>query len=564
MARALNTRRYHHRFVHKLAILTLMLLPWAAVAVHSQGFMVQPMRIDISGRAGQTLRVPLELRNTSGDQARLLEIRTTHLGQKPNGQWGIAAEDPATAAGFSVSALDWLELAEERVNIDPLSAGEVDLSIRVPYGAGGTYVAGVLVDSPPPPGQAGIGVRMRFIIPVIVEIVGRPVRRQVSISNVEMRYTSTDGNGPKSTYVMLGITNEGRTFPRIRGTVQVEVWSNGRWRHVTRVEYRELGIMPGVRLSLPEDLQRRLPSGKYRLRADLRVDGRRTPPLTRELAFEGDPEADLLAYDQVLTLSPEMLTLDVAPGATRTNIVSITNPSDEAISVSAAALTPQGLQGVAMGDVVGETLSAAPWLQIRPSEFTLRPNGRQNVRVISRIPREGVKHGHYYALLQLETWYQDGQSAGETTSKAHLVNAAVSSSPAGTIERVLLSEVDAEAGEYAVSGRFINVGNVHLKPAVRAQVLDPRGFERLGTELSGERGYLLPLENRDFGGKLDLSRLGDGYYALQLSAEYAEEETTSRRLPIRVERTAAGELSVRILSNSEDEHRNPAVEPQRE
>ncbi len=533
------------------ALLPLIVLLFASIMpAYGQGFMVNPMRIDVEGRPGQTLRVPLELRNTAGNRNQILEVNATHLGQTERGQWGVSNEDPGTSAGFSVSAMDWLDIPQDRVDIGPLEAEEVDLLINIPQNARGTYVAGLLVESPPPEGQSGISVRMRFIIPVIVEIQGRSVRQQVSISDVEMEFVESDDGA--STYLTLGILNEGRTFPRVRGTVQVDKESDGRWRTVTRAEYREVGIVPGVQLALLQDLERRLPSGTYRLRADIQVDGRRVAPLVEEITFEGDADADLLAFDQTLTLSPDMLELNVSPGATRTSIITVTNPSDEPITVNATALTPDGLRNVAMGDITGEQLSAASWVEMRPSQFTLRPNGRQNLRVVSSVPRDDLNHANYYAILKLESSYADGQSAGETTSTAHLTNSQVGASPRGSLERVSLTELDAEEGSYAVSARFINIGNVHLEPRLRAQILNPRGRERVGVDLGSDGGFLLPLETREFGGELEAGGLDEGFYALRLTAEFAERENITRQYPVEVTRNAAGELTIEILEDEDD------------
>ena len=116
--------------------------------------------------------------------------------------------------------------------------------------------------------------------------------------------------------------------------------------------------------------------------------------------------------------------MKVVPGATRTTILSIENTSADPVKIDMQARTPRGLLGVQMGDLVGTALSAEPWTKIEPSSFTLRGNGRQNVRVVSTVPETGVTYPNYYADLVLDGKYADGQSAGETSSTIHLANAA--------------------------------------------------------------------------------------------------------------------------------------------
>ncbi len=534
------------RFLYGAILFFVLLAP----PVYSQGFMVNPMRIDVSGRPGQTLRVPLELINTTGSRNQILQVIPTHLGQTPAARWGVSSDAPTTSSGDAVSARDWLEIPIDTVDINPLERKVVDLLIQIPFDARGTYVAGLLVESPPTPGQTGISVQISYFIPVIVDIEGRPARQQVSVSGVTMNYVE-DGDDP-TTILTLNIDNEGRTFPRIQGTVHVEYLMDGRWRSVTRVDYRELGIVPGVSLSLEQDLERRLPSGEYRLRADLQVEGRRTAPFVVEIAFKGDDRTDLLALDQTLQLNPPLVRFDVAPGATRTNVVTITNPSEETILVDASVHTPPTLQGIMMGDTTGEMLSSASWMEIRPASFRLPPNGRQSIRVVSLIPRDGVDRGNYYATVKLVSRYTDGQSAGEMTSVAHLVNSAVDMDAGGMVERVALTQLD-EGDTYSISSRFVNIGNVHLVPRLSAAILDRLGHPVLEVDLSGNDGFLLPMGTRNFGSEMDLSGLDEGIYALQVSAVFGDENKTVRRQQlIEIEKNSDGFQRIQVLEENPD------------
>ena len=90
----------------------------------------------------------------------------------------------------------------------------------------------------------------------------------------------------------MSIANSGQTFSRVRGDLTVERQNGGRWRVVTRVPVKERGIIPGVTLNLGGDLERRLPSGAYRLRADLFVDGRRVAPMQKTIEFRRRSERD--------------------------------------------------------------------------------------------------------------------------------------------------------------------------------------------------------------------------------------------------------------------------------
>jgi hypothetical protein len=481
----------------------------------AQGFMVKPMRMDVDARAGETVEIPLEIRNTAGDETRIIDLRLVELTQSINGAWKIIEAGSPESGSTEYSSLSWASLSAPRVEFAPLQPGTVNVRVDVPADAKGFYVVGIIAETPIPEDATGVFVRVRFLIPLIIEIRGRPVRQQVSLGDIVMTLVAADGQQP-TTFVHFQPRNSGRTYSRIRGKLSVERESSGRWRPITVAEFDEMGILPGVHLDLQEDIQRRLPSGKYRLRGELFVDGRRVTPLEKEVDFAGDPNVSELAYDTALVLQPDLVDLEVVPGATRTTIVRIENPGEDAVSVNIQAQTPRSLRGVAMGEILGTALSAEPWTEIRPTNFTIRAGGWQNVRIVSRVPRDGVSYPHYYADLVLEGTYSDGQSAGETKSKVHLANARLNSQVDGVIEQVALS-LGEEPSQYFVELRFANTGNVHFDPPVHAYVLNARGVQIRDVFLSGEQGTLLPLGKRTYSGELDLAGLEPGYYALRLS-----------------------------------------------
>jgi len=480
----------------------------------AQGFMVKPMRMDIVAPPGRMIEVPLQIRNTAGSEVRAIDLRLAELSQNAAGGWRLAEGDAADEVVASYSSLAWTTLSQQRAEIAPLEPAEIVLRLQVPANARGAYFAAIVAETPMPEDPTGVFVRVRFVIPVIVEIEGRPVRQQVALDDVVMVYAEGAEGNPATTTAGLRVTNQGRTFSRVKGRVAVERQSGERWRPVTRFDLRERPIIPGLSLDLGQDLERRLPSGTYRLRGELSVDGRRIAPLEKEIVFEGDPNIDALAYDTALILEPAVIDMSILPGATRTTAIRIQNPGSDPVKVSAASSTPQSLIGVELRNVTGSMLSAAPWTEVVPAEFTIRPGGRQNIRVISRVPKQGVHFPHYYADLTLSGTYADGQSAGETRSMVHLAHAGAESVVGGAVETMSLAEAD-DPGQFFAQLRFANLGNTHVTPAVRLFLLNAQGGQMRNTPLAGEEGLLLPLAKRTFSGSLDLKNIEPGYYALR-------------------------------------------------
>ena len=533
------TRRFLARIIQALACALLLLVADPAGA--QQNLIVRPMKVEAAIPANRTARVSLSVRNSNQTRAETLDIAAVELVQNRKGDWsGFSPGELETRSGDwkQFSNREWIELPFDTLEIEPGAAAEIPLRINIPRDARGTYFSAVTVQTrapEAPEGPASFTVNFRFLIPIIIEIEGRPVRQRIQVADLDMVFTGDDPafDGP-TTLAMFHIANEGRSFPRIQGQMLIEREFNGRWRQVTRFAVPKQGIAPGVKLALKQDLERRLPSGTYRLRGDLSVDGRRIAPLVKEIQFEGDPSIDALAYDTALTLDPEMVELSVAPGATRTAALTIENPGEDAVDVAIGAITPHPLRGVAIGALRGEDLSAAPWIQVRPAAFTIRPGGRRNVRIMSRVPREGVAHPNYYAALVLTGRYGDGQSAGETRSTIHLMRKEVESTASGVIERLTLAEGE-DPSQYVLQTRFTNTGNTHLEPRVNGQLANERGAIVQSARLTGEEDWLLPLEMRDYAGIVDFSNITSGDYTLGVMVEFGEAERARKQIPIRVD-----------------------------
>lgn len=160
------------------------------------------------------------------------------------------------------------------------------------------------------------------------------MRQQIELSDVILHYGPLDKYHPEpTTTAALEIVNNGRTFSRVRGQIFVDRLSGKQWRPVTRIDVAERGIVPGVTLELGDDLHRRLPSGKYRLRGQLYVDGRRVKPIEKEIAFGGDPAVDAVAYDTSLLLEPSAIQISLVPDATRTTTLRIENSGEYPVRI---------------------------------------------------------------------------------------------------------------------------------------------------------------------------------------------------------------------------------------
>ncbi|MBT3201626.1 MAG: hypothetical protein HN350_17120 [Phycisphaerales bacterium] len=500
--------------------------------VRGQGFMVKPMKMEYAPRAGTKVKKVLELRNTLENVTRSLDLRLVELSQGTKGAWRIIEPGSGVDTSKLPSCLKWIKLSANKVDVKPLAMESVTVEVNIPASARGYYMAGIIAQTRPKANAKGINVVVRFLIPVLVDIQGRPVRQKIELSDIGMVYKEATAKAVPTTLVNLGISNKGRTYSRIQGQVKLEYLSKERWRPVSRAEYKKMGIMPGVVLSLDSDIKKRLPSGKYRLSAFLYVDGRRIKPLNKEVEFKGDPKVTSLATDTALVLEPTQVDLKCVPGSTRTTVIKVENASEDTVTIQAGAALPPSLAGVALGKLKGVELSCAPWLRVSPAKFTLRGGRKQNVRLIVRMPKDKASYSNYYGLLGLKASYPDGQSAGTTTSLVTVTNSKVEAKPAARIDNITLA--GGEGSAYIIQIRGANLGSVHFLPKCRVALLDVRGQAVTQSILNGEPGIMLPLATRSFSSEMDFKDVKVGVYQLQASLDFASGEAATHRIRVRV------------------------------
>lgn len=515
-----------------------------------QNVMVRPMRVEASVPANRTVRVNLQVTNRHATRTERVNVEAVELVQDRNGTLRLVEPDSEEAARMgplSASNLGWLELPQDTIIVPPGTTVNVPVVMRVPFDAQGTYASAVILrtEAPPVPPPSGANapevaftISFGFSVPLILTIEGRPVRQDIAPTGLAMEVvtptTLDDGTMSRpSTLVSMEIANRGRTHSALRGEVVVEARSGSNWRTIARGALAERKILPGVTLELGSDLGRQLPSGEYRLIGNLFVDGRQMPRIERVVQFEGDPEADALAFETALSLEPRVLRIDGIPGATRATTLEVGNPGDLPLTLSFSLELPQGLRGVAMGELMGEELSAAEWSEVRPASVTIPPGQRRNVRVTSRLPREGLDQAAYYADIVIDARFPDGQSAGETRSSLRVRQEQVAAAPAGLIDRFGISIGEAPS-EYILQARLVNSGNIEIAPQVTADLITAIGESVQRWRLSGVGAEMLPLAVRDLSGLADLSQVEPGDYTLLVAAEIDGRRIAERQIAIRV------------------------------
>lgn len=525
----------HSQLVCTIGIIIVSVLLSAGPAFGQ--FMVQPMTINLAPRPARTTSTTFKLQNYDVNDTQIVDMSLVDLTQWPDGTWRFIMPEEEFDRSTLSSCRSWLKLNKTSIEVKPLRIVSVGLTIKVPSRTRGFYFAGILVTTRPTIFvDAEVSVSVQYLVPVILEIQsGRTMRHKIDLHDVGMSFSEPNGLNPATTLLSVNIENNGGTFSSLKVFGRVRNFTNGHWRDITKMEFRDAGIIPGAKLMLESNIGRSLPSGRYKVAAGLYVDGIRVRVVEKELSFVGDPTIQKVASDVALAVTPaEAVVKGLLPGATRTTVVRVRNDSDETVNVKAHLSVPPLLHGAIFGDLIGDELDCSGWLKMMPEQFKLRRGGRQNIRVTAKMPKDSNKHACYYALLSLNATYPDGQNAGVKTSYICVLNNSVEAIPIAQPARLTVSAT--EESRYIIIAKFANYGNIHYTPRCNATITTLTGFA-VGKPIllsSSSVGAMLPIESRSFSGVADLKDYSAGVYNVIATITYAPGEETTYQIPIRV------------------------------
>lgn len=499
-------------------------------------FMVNPMKIDLMPQPADRVTMPIYVNNTDPNSMITATLAIVEVTQAESGTWQIIEPNSGIDVNGLPSCTSWISLDRNTVQIPPFGSVAVMMEVRVPPRTRGFYVGAILVSERKRPDATGVVVVIRYCVPVLVDIQGRPMRHRVTLDNVALEAIPATIENQATTLVRVDISNNGGTFSRLEPFARIQAFSNDHWFELTKVTFEDLGIFPGKNLKLRKSIDRILPKGRYRLESALFVDGRPVKGIATEVDFVGDPSARKATADLELKLEPQSVFIDSLPGAPRTGAITVQNPSNDPVTIQASLLMHPVLRGMTIGDVKADELSCAGWVTLQPEQFTIRGGSRQGIRIISNMPKEGNPtrmHANYYALLQLRAKYADGQNAGVATTNICITNKKVQSQPAAQAMRPPIIQV-IDANSFAVVGRFNNTGNVHFTPKCIATIGKPDNSSSEQYLLSGSANTMLPFEIRDFSRIIDLTDYQPGIYRLRVDLEYGPKMVATTQVPVRI------------------------------
>jgi len=549
-------------------------------------FIVQPMKVELGVRPGKRFAKQLVIENLNQNAGEKVDLRITGVTQDSDGIWQIIepdaqiTQDPNGPKWVAVqrpndkepiyldiqrlrSCQKWLRLGTDVVELDPLQRKFVRLEVTVPPGTRGYYCAALMAQTKfREEREAGVNatVVLQFLIPVIIEVQGRPVRQEVKLTDVGLQFRPQGELTPAATLVTLGIDNPGGTYSRLRGIARVSSeYKEGRWRKITEQEFPDTGIIPGVTLDLKQDVGRALPSGKYKVQGYLFVDGQRGGMIEKEVEFAGDSRVVSQRADAALELDPPEQTIETIPGAMRGATMRVRNASEDSVWVDVEAVLPEAMSQMTIvdpqaGTIMGEQMGCGDWLEVTPKRFELRGYGQKNLRIKCRVPKSAAGMPNHYAAINLKATYPDGQQGGLTVGRVYVTTRGVQVEP--RITPTMLNIVETSPLHYLVRAQFSNSGMTHVMPGCRAVVttadLAQQTRKRIDLSSAGlgqQTGNMLPCEIRLFSGVLDMSEVSVGLYHLTADFAYGAGGSVQKQIVLKVSEVG-GQKMVEVVGEA--------------
>lgn len=190
-----------------------------------------------------------------------------------------------------------------------------------------------------------------------------------------------------------------------------------------------------------------------------------------------------------LSISPLRFEFSADPGDTIENVIKVTNPTKNTVSVKMEVedFTAMGEEGqVKVEEQKDHTYSLKRWVTTTPSEFTLAPNESKVVNFKIVVPKNAEPGGKYGSILATVTGVVTPEGTGASIQPK--VGSLVLLSVSGKIvENLDIKEFSApkflDKGPVKFTLRFENKGTVHLRPRGIVSIYDIFGKKLADLEI---------------------------------------------------------------------------------
>ncbi|MCG8429634.1 MAG: hypothetical protein MJA29_00445 [Candidatus Omnitrophica bacterium] len=194
--------------------------------------------------------------------------------------------------------------------------------------------------------------------------------------------------------------------------------------------------------------------------------------------------AQVAAYAATVQINPTKIRLAVSPGAVKSGVIEVKNPSEESLVVKTYV---QDFRYTDERDGTKEFFtpgltptSCAEWISTSLNEFVIPPKGSQSISYTVRVPDDAS--GGHYAVLFFETLLSEPQMSDSAYLGVVVrIGSLFFIEPEGTIKRqaelgdLLVTRADNQE-PFRVSMELTNTGNVDITTEASFALMDAEGM----------------------------------------------------------------------------------------
>lgn len=215
------------------------------------------------------------------------------------------------------------------------------------------------------------------------------------------------------------------------------------------------------------------------------------------------PEADAQSAVRSYTIVPPAIQTPLKPGETSEGILKVRNETDEPVTFNVqvqdfVVLDTHGTPTILPPDTLSNKYSAASWIGVSPTQFTVPAHGVQELTYFMKVPPDGRPGGHYAAIVYAPVTEKGVDSTGATVnSQIGTLFSIVIDGP--ITEQATVTKFTApffsEYGPVAIETQIKNMSDSHIRPIGKITVTDMLGKKQ---EALLEERNIFPEANRDY------------------------------------------------------------------
>lgn len=422
-----------------------------------QASAVRPLVIQLDVNPGDREKFEFII-SVEGNQD-MVEMSVYHVLQNNSGS--LSYEEEGNSPN---SVRDWISLDRSAVLVPPGEEVTVTGMVKVPFGAGGTHTSAIMVEPQNAHVSEGITVRYRYAITLIINVQRPGLRPDLTIHTVGLEPDDQMAPAAKAVIqntspLMFPIAAEMTIRDKNRVLIErIELLTDAS----KESDYKSISIFPGVELWLNGPVTKPLFPGDYELRLFLRyADGKQKVHTQMVTVAEGD-----FAFDETtkyLTVNPDLLQAKLRPGGADSQILELTNNSNEALFVEIGGRDIEPKYERSIFENMQLELRGESVLEIAP---------RRSARVVMtiRAPREGVSGG-YYGYISVATFSKDDEFLNTYDIPIYAIVGQEWEYKADVLS-TLVTTIDEER---LISVTVKNDSNVHITPTGACYLKDAEG-----------------------------------------------------------------------------------------